>query len=79
MGWATDESGFDFRQCKNLFFTAFRPALALVHPPIARLPGAHSPGAERPGRKADNSPTSNAETKNRGAMPPLHDHGVVFN
>jgi hypothetical protein len=64
-----------------LFFTAYRPALGPIQPPIQWVLGAPSPVVNRPGREADHSPPSIAEAKNDGsiALPPMYLRGVVLN
>jgi hypothetical protein len=45
-------------------FTASRPALGPIQPPIQWVPAVVSPGVKRPWREADHSPPSNVEVKN---------------
>jgi hypothetical protein len=54
-----------------LFFTASRPALRPIQPPIHWVPGALSPGVKRPGHEADHLPPSSAEVKKVGAIAPI--------
>jgi hypothetical protein len=77
-GWPTEESRFDSRQVKGIFFISITSRLTLGSTqPLVQL----VPGIKRQGREADHSLLSSAEFKNSGAIPPLpiHDHGVMIN
>jgi hypothetical protein len=54
------------------YFTACRPDLRPIKPPIQRIPRALSPEIKPPEREANHSHPSSAETKNDGDIPPLH-------
>jgi hypothetical protein len=69
----TEELEFDSRQRQEIFpyFTASKPALGPIQPPIQWVLGVVSSGIKRPAHEADCSPPSSAEVKNVGAAPPI--------
>jgi hypothetical protein len=72
-GLRAGRPGFNSLQGQGivLCYTASRPALRLIQPPIQWIPGAVSPGLKRPGREANHIPPPSAEVKNAGIIPPL--------